>query len=488
MSEETQTVTLDRVINKTKKDPDSATALQYILDLVAKETLKGEQFRINRSTVLDLIAGIDQKLSAQMDEIVHNEEFQDLEARWRGLYHLVDRTPRNSNVEILFCDATKKELASDMVESGADPDDTRMWRWLYEDSYGQLGGDPYGSIIAAYDFGPSKLDVDLMRAVGRVCQEVHAPFIANASAEFWPSLDGSFAGLGNMRSPTIAGNHGKQWNIFRDEEVSNWIALTLPRFMLRTPYSPDNPIPGGLFEYTERAADQHGDYLWGHTAFAFGCQLVESFYQHGWCSNIVGHEDSGGDHKGLPTHGYPWKGGEADRPATESRLADNKYGPLSEEGFIPFVYDVNSGKGGQATFYTAHTAKRIPTFPKTPQGIQDRRNYTLQVQLPYLMMVSRLAHYIKKEQARLIGQAGVTEASLQADLTRWVGQFITANEAPPADVVAKAPFKRIEITVTESVDTPGSFKVDMLMEPHLKVKDAHFQLSLVASPMKAAQG
>ena len=45
------------------------------------------------------IAEIDRLLSAQMNEIMHHEDFQKLEGSWRGLHHLVKNTFDRAAIE-----------------------------------------------------------------------------------------------------------------------------------------------------------------------------------------------------------------------------------------------------------------------------------------------------------------------------------------------------------------------------------------------------
>jgi type VI secretion system protein ImpC len=54
------------------------------------------------------IAEIDRLITSQMNEILHNEEFQKLEGSWRGLHHLVKNSLTGTSLKIRVMSAPKK--------------------------------------------------------------------------------------------------------------------------------------------------------------------------------------------------------------------------------------------------------------------------------------------------------------------------------------------------------------------------------------------
>ena len=69
----------------------------FIEELVKPQN-RGEA--VKKRLVDRMIAQIDAKLSQQMDEILHHPEFQALEASWKGLQLLVERTNFRENIKI----------------------------------------------------------------------------------------------------------------------------------------------------------------------------------------------------------------------------------------------------------------------------------------------------------------------------------------------------------------------------------------------------
>ena len=51
-----------------------------------------EAAKVSKASLDGMIAEIDRKLSLQVDEILHNLEFQQIESAWRSLEFLMDRT------------------------------------------------------------------------------------------------------------------------------------------------------------------------------------------------------------------------------------------------------------------------------------------------------------------------------------------------------------------------------------------------------------
>src|SRR5262245_25116190 len=51
-------------------------------------------------TIEEMIARLDQKLTAQVNEILHAPEFQQIEGAWRGLHHLVFNSETDAQLKI----------------------------------------------------------------------------------------------------------------------------------------------------------------------------------------------------------------------------------------------------------------------------------------------------------------------------------------------------------------------------------------------------
>ena len=236
-----------------------------------------EQALVNASTISDdayssieaIIAEIDRKLSEQINLVLHKDEFQKLESAWRGMYHLVSNTETDEKLKIRFMDLSKDELRRTMRRhKGVAWDQSPIFKRIYEEEYGQLGGEPYGCLVADYHFDHTPSDVEMLGAIAKVSAASHAPFITGAA----PSLLGmeSWQELANPRDlAKITSNlEHAPWNSLRDTEDARYVGLAMPRFLARLPYgAKTNPVDEFDFEEETEGAD-HRKYVWNNAAYA----------------------------------------------------------------------------------------------------------------------------------------------------------------------------------------------------------------------------
>src|ERR1700760_2884244 len=83
---------LDQAIAATKQTEPSVA--KDLLKTLVDEALKGTvKYDKNVSKTFEqAIAGIDEQISKQLNQILHHPKFQKLEGSWRGLHYLVDNT------------------------------------------------------------------------------------------------------------------------------------------------------------------------------------------------------------------------------------------------------------------------------------------------------------------------------------------------------------------------------------------------------------
>jgi type VI secretion system protein ImpC len=459
---------------KTKASDPSYTAVKTGVEVLLKELLKPKRAgeRIDKALVDAMIAEIDHKMSAQLDEILHNEAFQKLESAWSGLKLLVDRTDfrENNKIEILNC--SKEDLLADFEDAPEIPK-SGMYKTVYSSEYGTYGGNPYGTVIGNYEFGPGPQDIKLLQNVAAVATMAWAPFIAAAGPEFF-GLD-EFAGLPNMKDlkAVFEGPQYMKWRSFRESEDARFVGLTLPRYLGRLPYGPET-VPVKSFNYKENVRGSHEHYLWCSAAFAFATRLTNSFAKYRWASNVIG-PTSGGAVEDLPIHLFEEMGETATKIPTEIQLTDRRELELAEEGFIPLVYRKGSD---YATFFSASSAQKPKYFGQSKEGKENELNYKLGTQLPYMLMTARLGHYLKVLQREKLG-SWQTPTKMQQELTTWINQYVNDTETPHPGTVGRRPLKKAQIKVEDVPGEPGWFKVDLKIVPHQKYMGADISLSLV---------
>ena len=428
--------------------------------------------KVHQAVINDMIAEIDRKLSSQVDAIMHHPTFQKIESAWRGLKFAIDRTNFRENIKFELLNVSKEDLLNDFEDAPEIPK-SGLYKLVYTAEYGTFGGNPVGAMIANYDFGPGPQDVKLLQYAAAVGAMAHAPFIAAAGPQFFGQE--SFLGLPNLKDlkSIFEGPQYIKWNSFRESEDARYVGLTLPRFLLRLPYHPENN-PVKAFTYTEDVSKSHESYLWGNTAFAFATRITDSFAKYRWCPNIIG-PTSGGAVEDLPVHTFESMGAIETKIPTEVLISERREFELAEEGFIGLAMRKGSDN---ACFFSANSCQKPKYYGQSKEGKEAETNYKLGTQLPYMMIMNRMAHYLKVLQREQIG-SWKERVDLEKELNKWIGQYVSDQDVVDPAVRGRRPLRQAEITVSDVEGDPGWYRVDMKVRPHFKYMGSFFTLSLV---------
>ncbi len=467
---------LDEIVQATKLKPtDEAYSItkKGVEALISQLLEPGREVsKISQAVVDDMIAEIDRKLSMQVDEIMHHPQFQELESAWRSLKFLVDRTNFRENIKVEILNVNKEDLLDDFEDAPEIPK-SGLYKLVYTNEYGQFGGQPYAAMVGNYQFGPGPQDIKLLQYVASVASMAHAPFVASAGPEMFGIDD--FTELPRLKDlkSIFEGPQYIKWQSFRESEDSRYVGLTVPRFLLRLPYGP-NTQPVKAFNYHEEVTDNHQHYLWGNTAFAFATRLTDSFAKYRWCANIIGPK-GGGAVEDLPLHQYEAMGEIQTKIPTEVLISERREYELAEEGFIALTMRKGSDN---ACFFSANSVQKPKYFGISKEGKEAELNYKLGTQLPYIFIISRLAHYIKVIQRENIG-TWKERVDLERELNNWIRQYVADMDNPAPGVRSRRPLRQAEIKVEDVEGEPGWYRVSMKVRPHFKYMGAFFTLSLV---------
>jgi type VI secretion system protein ImpC len=424
------------------------------------------------------IAEIDRLISAQLNEVMHHEEFQKLEGSWRGLHHLVKNSLTGTMLKIRVMSVTKKELLKDF-ERALEFDQSAMFKKVYEEEYGTFGGAPYGALIGDYEFGNHPQDLALLESLSQVASAAHAPFISAASSEMfgWDT----FGEMTEVRdiSKIFDRTEYAKWRSFRESEDSRYVGLTLPHVLGRVPYGAATK-PTETFNFEEDVdGTDHKKYLWSNAAYAMGTRLTEAFSMHNWCVAIRGVE-GGGLVDGLPTHTFETDEGEvAMKCPTEVAITDRREKEFSDNGFIPLVHC-------KGTDYAAFFATQSANKAKKYDTDSANANARLSSQLQYIFAVSRFAHYLKAMMRDKIGSF-MSQKEAQIFLNRWISKYVLENDVAPASQKAKYPLREARVDVTEIPGKPGAYRAVAFLRPHFQLDELSVSLRLVAELPKPAK-
>jgi type VI secretion system protein ImpC len=421
-----------------------------------------------------MIAAIDRKLTEQVNLILHHEDFQGLESAWRGLHYLVNNTETDETLKIKVFNISKKELGKTLKKfRGTAWDQSPIFKKVYEEEYGQFGGEPYGLLVGDYYFDHSPQDVQLLGDIAAVAAGAHAPFIA-AAAPTVMQMD-SWSELSNPRDLTkIFGTpEYASWRSLRESEDSRYIGLAMPRYLARLPYgAKTQPVEEFAFE-EDTSAPESANYTWSNSAYAMATNITHAFKLYGWTTQIRGIE-SGGAVEALPTHTFPTDdGGVAMQCPTEIAISDRREAELAKNGFMPLVHKKNSDF---AAFIGAQSLQK-------PQEYDDpaaTANANLAARLPYLFATCRFAHYLKCMVRDKIGSS-MTKSQLETWLGQWLMKYVDFSpDSSPDEYKAEHPLAEGKVVIEENEENPGYYNAKFYLKPHYQLEGVNVSLRLVS--------
>jgi len=421
-----------------------------------------------------MIAEIDKKMSAQVNAIIHHPDYQQLESAWRGLHHLVNNTETDEMLKIRVMNISKKDVHKTLRKfKGAAWDQSPIFKKLYEEEFGQLGGEPYGCLVGDYYFDHSAPDVETLGELSKISAAIHAPFISGTASslfqmESWSELSNPRDLTKIFTTPEYAG-----WRSLRESEDARYLGLTMPRFLARSPYgAKSNPVEEFNFEEDTSGADT-SKYTWANAAYAMAVNINRSFKLYGWCSRIRGIE-SGGSVEGLPTHAFPTDDGGVDMKCpTEIAISDRREAELAKNGFMPLIHKKNSDF---AAFIGAQSLQK----PGVYDDPDATANANLAARLPYLFATCRFAHYLKCIVRDKIGSFKERD-DMQDWLQRWIRQYVDGDPKHSSeDDKARKPLADAEVVVEEVEGNPGYYTSKFFLRPHYQLEGLTVSLRLTS--------
>jgi type VI secretion system protein ImpC len=425
------------------------------------------------------IAQIDKKLSAQLNEIMHHPDFQRLEATWRGLKYLIDQSETGETLKIRVLNVSKRDLFKDL-ERAAEFDQSALFKKVYEEEYGQLGGEPYGMLVGDYEFGRNAEDISLLKMVSNVAAAAHAPFVAASS----PKLFG-FDRFTELSAPRdlekiFSSVEYASWKSFRESEDARYVALTLPHVLGRLPYG-ENFRKVDAFNFEEFVdGKDHDKYLWMNAAWAYATRITDAVAKYGWMARSRGVE-GGGKVEGLPVHTFPTDDGDiAMKCPTEIAISDRREFELSKLGFLPLLHSKNRDF---AVFMGAQSCQQ----PKKYQGegsADANASAELSAKFNLIMCTSRFAHYLKVMARNWIG-SNVERGDVERRLNDWIMNYVVGNPENAGDETkAKMPLAAARVEVREVKGKPGWYEAVAWLRPHFQLETLTTSMRLVAEVPK----
>ncbi|HJV01183.1 MAG TPA: type VI secretion system contractile sheath large subunit [Burkholderiaceae bacterium] len=276
------------------------------------------------------LAAADCVIGARMRELLHAPGFQRLEAAWRGVHKLVTGLELDSGLELYLVDIGKDELAADLRTAGAQLQQSALYQLLVERPRQSPDGAPWSILVGDYHFDAGEDDVQTLSALAALASQAGAPLLAGAHD--------SVLGCAQLAAtpdpddwPAPAAEASERWQALRVSPHAGWLALALPRMLLRLPYGKQTDrIEHFNFEEADGQLD-HAHYLWGNAAFGLALLLGQSFNAEGW-------DMEPGDQlelDDLPAHTFRRDGEAHMQACAETWLSDRAAEAILRQGLMP---------------------------------------------------------------------------------------------------------------------------------------------------------
>ena len=468
-------------------EKDDAKSLIFWLeeyeDIRQAQTIEDIKLTLDRS-----ISELDHLINDQLNTIIHNPRFQQLEASWRGLWYLAVQADGIKNLKIKVLDISWQEVTRD-IGRAMEFDHSLLFKKIYSDEYGTPGGEPYGAIIGDYQvchkITSSHIydDISTLKGLSEIAAAAFSPFIAGASGQFFGLDDFS-----NLSSSLDFKSIFKQeeyikWRALRDSSDSRFLALTVPRILMRKPYRTQPGTYKGVFFYEKSTGDEQDNYLWGNAAYAFGAILIREFGSVGWFGHIRGvprNQIGGGLLTNLPIDSFDTDSGDvAYKPSTDVVITDSAERELGNNGFIPLCqcYD---------TPFTAFYSNQSIQKPKyqTQTASDNSVNAKISSMLQHVLCASRVAHYIKVIIRDKVGSF-VNAESCENLLRNWLFKYTSGRDDLEWEEQARYPLRSAQVKVKERMDAPGKFYCTIRLVPHYQVDQMVSELELVTELLQS---
>lgn len=481
----------DQALQIVSTDEQHAESLIKAFENMPEENQKTAKQNLIQG-IQERIQEIDEQLTAQVNQVIHDPKLQRLEATWNGLHYLVYKSETGPRLKLKLLVVTKKELEDDLKKA-VDHDQSALFKKIYEEEYGTFGGHPFSMLVSGEEFGVSGDDVQTLEKVSHVAAASHAPFLAGASPVLF-ELGDDFSGLGKPRDLSkvfeIPDELRIRFNEFRDSEDSRYVALTVPRVLIRKPFDSDtNPVDRFVFDenvvgddggvenvdgtkHYDLAKIDHAKYVWGSAAWVLAARITHAFSVYSWTGAIRGVE-GGGLVEGLPIHTFKTDEGEvAMKGPTEVAITDRRERELDVLGFIGLCHRKSSA---QAAFFGGQTTQR----PKIYDLPEANANAALSSRLPYILAASRFAHYLKAIVREKVGSFETAD-TLGRYLNRWIGNYVLGRDDAGQEMKAQYPLREARVDVTEIPGKPGAYNAVVFLRPHFQLEELTTSIRLVA--------
>jgi len=407
------------------------------------------------------IASIDQRVGAQLALVCDHPDLIALQSLWMGLHALVGSVGQAQDIFIDLLNCSKEELTEDF-EYQLDLTGSALFHNLYKTEYDQAGGRPYTAVLMQYAFSNTVPDIALLRQISKVAASCHCPALVNGCATLFGS--DRLEAIEEIEDFDLLFDTAQytRWRSFSQSEDTRYLGMVFPRVMVGFPVKRQIP------RWCRHRDIRDPTRAWTPAVNALGIILVRSFAKYGWCVYIRGTR-TGGLIEELEGADLGLEGLALIEPPLEILFSDRQEHEFAAQGLIPLCWNRQRER---VCLYSAPTLQNVSRL-RSETGRFDR----LAASLPYLFLISRIAHYQKVIQRENIGLFNDSK-QLQTELERWLEKLVTTMRDPTMVQRSERPLAGGFVRVEEDPATPGFFRVQLVVQPHLQLEGVNAKLEL----------
>lgn len=402
---------------------------------------------VSRQALELLVCDLEHLLSDLLDSVLHDSQFQTIEAAWRGLYWLCQVNALNTTSEIMLMPMSKDILWDDLKHASS-IDESDTYNMIYTECMGQFGGVPFGCVVLDDYFSGQLKDINILSPLLEICALSHVPLVTGVAAEMFSVAN--YAHIQDHYSITELFTTARylKWRNFMATSQANFLSLTLPRLRFRERYTRKS---GQLIWYNEDIGNDSEHCLWGNACFAMAANIIKRFTESGFCTFLAG--DEGGrvmlEHVGV----------NSDKLPVEISIPEDKEAQLINLGFNPVI---TRPYQRLMLFPAANTLAWGNSSVSKTCSLAD----VASAQLHYLFIITRIIHCLKIVFRESLG-ATASHDDVSSKLNHWLKQYVSDVESPQSSILAERPLRSGRVTVHPSQQHEW-FDIEVELSPHLK--------------------
>jgi len=360
------------------------TLISQLVTSLSISSSKPKQDQVLRKTALQYIDAI---VQTQLNNLLHDEQFQTIESLWRGLKFLVDRTNFRKAIDIQCLSTSRDKLVADLIHNTKEEE-------------------PYTLVLSTFYVNNTSSELNELQTLTEHAESMQTPFIFALNNHFLNTEINATRHITSNPVTWMQQPQYQQWNALRKKSSARWGTALYNRFLLRDAYDPEMRQSSGV-EENITCIDES---LWGNPGFALLTLITRSFERTDWPTEIQGNINGELDDLCL-RHVSPASAKAFSTPL-ETRLSNEQIQDLSATGIAALTGSLNDDRA--YIYETPCLWENAKYSDERYTTLSDSMN-----NLAYQLLIARLAHTVSRQIIHL------RQLSNTSVLTEEITQLVT---------------------------------------------------------------